>query len=163
MFNNALTSGRPLTTLLLNTFNLSEVVTMDLRLLEYVLYLAASVVLTFWVGRTLHSSGRRFLVDVMEDDSLADSVNHLLLVGFYLVNLGIDALLINAAGALQSPADLVQTAATQLGIVLLVLGVLHFGNLYVLHRLRRSGQAEAYARWYQAHAAAQSGQGAGAQ
>lgn len=126
---------------------------MDLRLVEYLVYLVASVALTLWVGRSLYRGGRRFLVDVMADDGLADSVNHLLLVGFYLVNLGIAALIINTAGALQSPADVVQTAATQLGMVLLVLGILHFTNLYVLHRLRRSSIADAYARWYQTHGA----------
>jgi hypothetical protein len=123
---------------------------MDLRLLEYIVYLAASVVLTLWVGRTLHSNGRRFLVEVMEDDALADSVNHLLLVGFYLVNFGVAALLVNTTGALRSAADVMQTVATQLGIVLLVLGLIHFTNLYVLHRLRRSTQARAYAKWYYA-------------
>jgi hypothetical protein len=128
---------------------------MDLRLLEYVVYLAASVVLTVWVGRTLHSYGRRFLIEVMEDEILADSVNHLLLVGFYLVNIGVAALLVNSTGLLRSPADVVQTVATQLGIVLLVLGAMHFTNLFVLHQLRRSTQARAYAKWYYSH-----GQGA---
>jgi hypothetical protein len=108
-------------------------------------------VLTVWVGRTLFSNGRRFLVEVMEDEKLADSVNHLLLVGFYLVNIGVAALLVNTTGNLRSPADVVQTVATQLGVVLLVLGGMHFTNLFVLHRLRGSTQARAYARWYYAH------------
>jgi hypothetical protein len=121
---------------------------MDLRLVEYLFYLSASVVLTVWVGRTLHRNGRRFLIDVMEDEALADSVNRLLLVGFYLVNLGVAALLVNTAGGVGSPADVVQTLATQIGVVLLILGVMHLGNVYVLHRLRRNAQARAYARWY---------------
>jgi hypothetical protein len=127
----------------------------DFRVIEYLVYLAASVVLTVWVGRALHKNGRRFLVEVMEDETLADSVNHLLLVGFYLVNIGIAALLINTTGSLRSPADVVQTVATQLGVVLLVLGAMHFTNLFVLHQLRRSTQARAYAKWYYSH-----GQGA---
>lgn len=135
---------------------------MELRLVEYAVYLATSVALTLWVGRSLYRGGRRFLIDVMDDESLADSVNHLLLVGFYLVNLGVAALLINTAGPLQSAADLVQTAATQVGFMLLVLGTMHFGNVYVLHRLRRSSQAQAYARWYQSHVAGQAEPGASA-
>ena len=111
---------------------------MDLTLLEYVVYLGASVVLTVWVGRTLHRNGRRFLVEVMAEEALADSVNHLLLVGFYLVNIGVAALLVNAAGGLDTPAAVVRTLATQLGIVLLVLGGMHFTNLFVLQRLRHS-------------------------
>jgi hypothetical protein len=138
---------------------------MDLRLVEYLFYLSASVVLTIWVGRTLHRNGRRFLIDVMEDEALADSVNRLLLVGFYLVNFGVAALLVNTAGGVGTPADMVQTLATQLGVVLLILGVMHLGNVYVLNRLRRNAQARAYARWYhdqvQANAPAASGTSAG--
>ena len=123
---------------------------MDLTLLEYVVYLAASVVLTVWVGRTLYVNGRRFLVEVMADEGLADSVNHLLLVGFYLVNLGVAALLINATGRLASTPELVRTLATQLGIVLLVLGGMHLTNVFVLQRLRHSSQVRAYSKWYYA-------------
>ena len=47
-----------------------------------------------------------------------------------------------------------QTLATQLGVVLLILGVMHLGNVYVLHRLRRNAQARAYARWYHERAQA---------
>lgn len=121
---------------------------MNLRLVEYIVYLAASVLLTVWVGRTLHRNGRRFLIDVMDDEALADSVNRLLLVGFYLVNLGVAALLVNTAGTIHEAADMVQTLATQLGVVLLMLGVMHLGNVFVLHRLRRNAQARAYAEWY---------------
>jgi hypothetical protein len=134
---------------------------MDLRLIEYLFYLSASVLLTVWVGRTLHRNGRRFLVDVMEDEALADSVNRLLLVGFYLVNFGVAALLVNSAGGVSTPADMVQTLATQLGVVLLILGTLHLGNVYVLNRLRRNQQARAYARWYHEQAEAKTATTAG--
>lgn len=126
----------------------------DLRFTQYVAYLAASVLLTVWVGRSLHRNGRPFLVDVMNNTALADSVNHVLLVGFYLVNLGVAALLINTGGSVSSPADVVQTLATRLGLVLLVLGGMHFGNLIVLGSLRRSAQGRAYAQKYWSQVAA---------
>jgi hypothetical protein len=127
----------------------------DYRLAEYTSYLIASVALTVWVGRTLHSNGRPFLVDVMNGNTtLADSVNHLLLAGFYLVNLGVAALLINTGGNTSTPADVVQTLATRLGLVLLVLGTMHFGNIFVLHMLRRNSQARAYSQKYWSQVAA---------
>jgi hypothetical protein len=125
---------------------------MDLRLVLYMFYVVISVAMTVYVGRALHKNGRRFLVDVMSDETLADSVNHLLLVGFYLVNLGAAALLINIAGTPNSPADTVQTLVTMLGLVLLTLGAMHFGNLFVLHRVRRSSQDRRYSEWYRRQA-----------
>ena len=55
----------------------------------HIAYLLISVAVTIWVARTLHKNGRIFLVDAFHgNEHLADSVNHLLVVGFYLVNVG---------------------------------------------------------------------------
>jgi hypothetical protein len=110
---------------------------MDLRLIDYVIYLGASAALTVWVGNTLYRNGHVFLVSVFKEPGLADSVNHLLVVGFYLVNLGAAAILINAGGAPASFADMIQETVTRIGVVLLVLGTMHFFNMFVLHLLRR--------------------------
>ena len=57
--------------------------------LIYSCYIAISVAMTIWVARTLHRNGRVFLVDAFRgSEALADAVNHLLVVGFYLVNFG---------------------------------------------------------------------------
>jgi hypothetical protein len=74
---------------------------------------------------------------VFKEEGLADSVNRLLVVGFYLVNFGAAALLINAGGAPGSLADMTQETVTRVGVVLLVLGFMHFFNMWVLHLLRR--------------------------
>jgi hypothetical protein len=110
---------------------------MDLRLIDYFIYIAVSAWLTVWVGNTLRRNGRPFLVAVFKEDGLADSVNRLLVVGFYLVNFGAAALLINAGGAPASIADMIQETVTRIGVVLLVLGFMHFNNLLVLHLIRR--------------------------
>jgi hypothetical protein len=110
---------------------------MDLRLFDYLIYLAASAMLTIWVGRTLYRRGRAFLVSVFKEEGLADSVNHLLVVGFYLINFGAVALLINAGGAPASVADMLQETVTRLGVALLIIGTMHFFNLLVFHVIRR--------------------------
>jgi hypothetical protein len=110
---------------------------MDLRLTDYFIYLVASVWLTVWVGNTLYKNGRVFLVSVFQETGLADSVNHLLVVGFYLVNFGAAALLINAGGAPNSFADMIQETVTRVGVVLLVVGSMHFFNMFVLYLIRR--------------------------
>ncbi len=59
----------------------------------YIVYIALSIPLTVWVAQTLHKNGRVFLVDSFRgNERLADSVNHLLVVGFYLINIGYVAL-----------------------------------------------------------------------
>jgi hypothetical protein len=110
---------------------------LNLRLTDYLIYLVASVLLTVWVGNSLFRNGRPFLVSVFQEQGLADSVNRLLVVGFYLVNFGAAALLINAGGAPGSIADMVQETVTRIGVVLLVLGCMHFFNMFLFKMIRR--------------------------
>ncbi|MEZ0064947.1 hypothetical protein ABIA32_000935 [Streptacidiphilus sp. MAP12-20] len=112
---------------------------MNSTVITYVVYLVLSIALTIWVGRTLSRSGKVFLADVFHgNDKLADAVNHLLVVGFYLVNLGFVALWLR--GGQNDVRDVVgvfQALSYKVGTVLLVLGVLHLVNVYVLNRFRR--------------------------
>jgi len=64
-------------------------------------------------------------------------VNRLLVIGFYLVNFGAAAILINTGGAPATVADMLKQTVTRVGVVLLVLGFMHFNNLLVLHIIRR--------------------------
>lgn len=116
---------------------------MDLTVVGYIAYLLISVALTVWVARTLSRNGRVFLADVLKgNEKLADAVNHLLVVGFYLVNLGFVALYLSQEEAVIEARQLFEALSVKLGVVLLVLGVMHLGNVYVLNRIRRRGAME---------------------
>lgn len=113
---------------------------MDRTVIAYVIYLVVSVALTVWVARTLSRNGRVFLADVLRgNEKLADAVNHLLVVGFYLVNLGFVALYLGDDETIEDTRGIFEALSTKLGVVLLVLGVMHLGNVYVLNRIRRRG------------------------
>jgi hypothetical protein len=106
----------------------------------YLLYLVVSVTLTIWVARTLHRNGRVFLVDVFQgNESLADSVNHLLVVGFYLINLGYVSLALKLGYEVADMQGAIEALSWKVGTVLVVLGGMHFFNLYVFSRIRRRG------------------------
>ncbi|MFE2425474.1 hypothetical protein ACFXJ5_01740 [Streptomyces sp. NPDC059373] len=116
---------------------------MDLTVVTYVIYLVISVALTVWVARTLSQSGKVFLADVMHgNDKLADAVNHLLVVGFYLVNLGFVALYLKSADVVEDSRGLFEELSVKIGVVLLVLGGMHLANVYVLNKIRRRGVME---------------------
>ena len=94
--------------------------------------------LTVWVARTLHRNGRLFLVDVFRgNEELADSVNHLLVVGFYLVNLGYISLALKLGYAVTDARGSIEALSQKVGTVLVVLGVMHFLNLYIFSTIRR--------------------------
>ena len=111
---------------------------------SYVVYLAVSVALTIWVARTLHRNGRVFLIEAFHgNESVADSVNHLLVVGFYLINIGYVSLALKYGDKPSDLATAIESLSTKVGMVLIVLGVMHFFNLYIFSRMRRRGMLRA--------------------
>jgi hypothetical protein len=111
---------------------------MTLIVWTYLIYLAISIGLTVWVARTLHRHGRIFLVDCFHGNTgLADSVNHLLVVGFYLINVGFVSLALRFGVKAANVQEGVESLSTKVGLVLLVLGFMHFFNLAVFTACRK--------------------------
>ena len=105
--------------------------------ITYSTYLLISIALTVWVAQTLFKNGRVFLVDVFAgNEGLADSVNHLLVVGFYLINLGFVSLFLKIEGEVGDARGSIEALAMKLGTVLLVLGGMHFFNLVIFAKVR---------------------------
>ena len=116
---------------------------MDPLVLTYLAYVALAVPITLWVGSTLRRNGRVFLLDVFDgDEDLASAVNHLLVVGFYLVNLGYVSIALKTTDVVVDAVSAIEALSVKVGTVVLVLGVLHLANLFVLNRLRRRAQAQ---------------------
>jgi len=104
----------------------------------YVIYLMISVALTVWVARTLFKNGRVFLVDTFAgNEALADSVNQLLVVGFYLINIGYVTLALKYGDKPGDVQQVFEALSTKIGWVLLTLGGMHFFNLFVFSKMRR--------------------------
>jgi hypothetical protein len=115
--------------------------TADHLISVYLVYACASIGLTIWLARTLFKNGEVFLEEVFADNPrMATAVNRLLVVGFYLLNLGYALLTLKAGHLVVTRTEAIETLAAKLGSLLLVLGVLHMGNLYLFHRIRRRGQ-----------------------
>jgi hypothetical protein len=105
---------------------------------SYLAYLPISVVLTIWVARTVNTRGRIFLVDAFSgDEQLADSINHLLVVGFYVINIGYVTLALKYGDKPNNVQEAIEFLSTKIGLVLVILGAMHFGNLIAFAKLRQ--------------------------
>jgi hypothetical protein len=111
---------------------------MNETVLTYGLYLALAVGMTIWVARTLHKNGRIFLIECFHGNTeLADSVNHLLVVGFYLINIGFVSLYLRTTEDVLGARGVFEVLSGKMGIVLLALGAMHFFNLIVFTKMRK--------------------------
>lgn len=111
---------------------------MNYVILSYALYMPITVVLTIWVAKTLFTNGRVFLVDIFHgNELLADSVNKLLVVGFYLVNIGYAVYTLQIFGMIENVQEVIERLSVKIGAIILILGGMHFFNLFVFFKLRK--------------------------
>ena len=117
-----------------------------LLLVTYAVYVAVSLAITYWVGRTLNRNGRGFLIENFEgQEHLADSINHLLLVGFYLVNIGFILLALRFGEKPFDAPGAVEFLSTKIGLAVVVLGGMHFFNMSMLVKFRHTKLFRAFA------------------
>ncbi len=104
----------------------------------YLIYLLLMAVVTAGVGAVLYHHGEPFLIDVFAGDrKLARTINQLLLAGFYLTNFALVLLMLRTADRLTTALDAWHFVAERIGLVLIILGGMHFFNVAVLTGVRQ--------------------------
>lgn len=110
-----------------------------MMIVTYAVYIAVSVLATVWVGWSLNRNGRIFLVEIFSgQEALADSVNRLLLIGFYLVNIGFISLALRYGAKPVDAVGAIEFLSTKIGLAIVVLGFMHFFNMHMLVKFRHS-------------------------
>jgi hypothetical protein len=106
------------------------------------LYLAITVGITVWVARTLSRNGEIFLVQCfVHNCELARSTNHLLVVGFYLVNIGFITLALSFGAEPTTMPEAIRFLSSKVGLAVLVLGGMHFFNMSAIAHFGRKVNA----------------------
>ena len=104
-----------------------------MTVMAYVLYLASALALTVWVAHTLSTNGEVFLVECFgHDEVLAKSTNHLLVVGFYLVNLGFILMTLQYGNEPTTVPEMFRFLSSKVGLAVVVLGAMHFFNMHAI-------------------------------
>jgi hypothetical protein len=111
---------------------------MNYVILTYAVYLPVTIALTIWVAKTLFKNGKVFLVDIFHGNKeLSESVNNLLLVGFYLINIGYAVYTLQVTSVISNMQEVIEKLSMKIGFIILLLGGMHFFNLFVFFNLRK--------------------------
>ena len=117
---------------------------MNYIIITYSFYLVITIALTIWVASTLFKNGKIFLIDIFHGNKeLADSVNNLLLVGFYLINIGYAVYTLQVTNNIANVQQVIESLSLKIGLIILILGGMHFFNLYIFFTLRKKATQEA--------------------
>ncbi|WP_109809444.1 hypothetical protein [Sphingosinithalassobacter portus] len=116
----------------------------------YGLYLAITIAITIWVARTLSRNGVVFLVQCFgHNETLARSTNHLLVVGFYLINIGFICLTLSLGSEPTTLSSAIRFLSAKVGLAVIVVGAMHFFNMGAIAHFGRTVEG-----WFAAQNAA---------
>lgn len=112
----------------------------------YITYITISILVTILVSRTLSKNGEIYLIDGFNGNAeLAKSVNHMLVVGFYLLNIGFVLLRLQTGNTIVNIEEMIIYLSSSIGLILVILGLAHFFNMFLIHKFRESGLKKAQA------------------
>jgi len=116
---------------------------MNYIIITYIIYLMLTISITIWVATVLFRNGKVFLVDIFNGNlELASSVNRLLLTGFYLINLGYAIYTLQVTNTITNMQLVIEELSIKIGWIILILGGMHFFNLYIFFKLRKKALYE---------------------
>ncbi|MGO4709903.1 hypothetical protein AB4Y90_12465 [Chryseobacterium sp. 2TAF14] len=107
------------------------------NIISYLLFLGISFFITIDVGRRCFNSGKIYLEYLINDKDFCLTVNRILLVSYYLVNLGYIAINLSFWKKISNKEELLINVSSRIGIIVLILCALHFINIFTLYILRK--------------------------
>lgn len=104
---------------------------MNYNIIAYLIYLPISFYISVILGKVFYRNGRYFILEAFSgDEVITDAINHFLLIGYYLLNLGYDAYSLSFWPELASTMQLINELSLRLGSLVLGLGLMHYFNIY---------------------------------
>ena len=111
---------------------------MNSNILAYVIYLAATLYIIYWLGKVFHRNGRVFILQLFNGDAEGtDTINNILLVAYYLFNIGYAFLRLKTWQPIRAPAQLISSLGYNLGLLILILAITHYFNILLIYILSK--------------------------
>lgn len=105
----------------------------------YIIYLILMILIIGYVGRYFYINGRVFILSLLKgNESLTDFINRLLLIAYYLFNIGYAFLKLKQWQKITSLEALLSSLAANVGMLVLILALTHYLNMAAIYLLSKS-------------------------
>lgn len=103
------------------------------NLIGYSIYLIVTGFIILRVGKICYNNGTVFVENLIPGHhDLCIQINKILLVGYYLTNLGYAATTLISWTKIESLVVLITTVSSKIAFIILALAILHYINIYIL-------------------------------
>ena len=106
--------------------------------IAYIIYLALTFIITVHVGLSLYRNGRIYILSLIENETLTNSVNKILLTGYYLLNLGYSAIILQTWKTIHKWSELIGSVSYMVGRIMITLAIIHYFNMAMIYFIGRS-------------------------
>ena len=103
------------------------------NILGYSIFLLIITFMILVVGKICYRNGNVFVAELIPDHmELCQQINQVLLVGYYLVNIGYCAITLVDWENIATIQQLVEALATKIATIAFILSFLHYTNIFIL-------------------------------
>ncbi len=112
---------------------------MNYNVTAYIIYLIITFFVIVFVGKLFYKNGRVFILALMRDDAPAtDQLNNILLVAYYLFNIGYAFVKLHLWQKIENLAMLVASIANNISLLIFILASTHYINMMLIWYLSKS-------------------------
>ena len=112
---------------------------MNYNVPAYIIYLIMTVLVIVFVGKLFYKNGRVFILDLMKDDAAAtDQLNNILLVAYYLFNIGYAFVKLHFWQKIENLEMLVSSISNNMSVLIFILASTHYMNMMLIWYLSTS-------------------------
>jgi len=111
---------------------------MNYNILSYAIFSVLTIYIIFWVGRLFHRNGRIFILSFFNQrEDITDTTNNLLLIAYYLFNIGYAIIQFSYWQEVQNINQILTSTLHKTGLLVLILGLLHYNNMLVIYLISK--------------------------
>lgn len=107
------------------------------NIITYSVYLSISIFIAVFVGYKCYKTGEIYLLYIIKDTQTCSAINRILLVSYYLVNIGYIAFTISDGEMINSLLQSIKILISKISTILIILSVLHYFNLFTIYKFRK--------------------------
>ena len=106
---------------------------MNLNIIGYLIYRSITAIIIIKVGSICYRNGNIFVSELIpNDEDLCHKINQILLLGYYLLNLGYCAMTLISWNKILSFHQLIEIIAFKSAIIIGTIAIMHYINIFVL-------------------------------
>lgn len=111
---------------------------MTYNTISYIIYAPVAIYITVVVGYQCYKNGLVYVRSIFQDEKISQAINKILLIGYYLTNLGYAIMMIQSWEKVESLLEMLNALTTNLASIIIILAMLHYLNVAVLAMWRKT-------------------------